>query len=183
MVRPTPCPLAASLALSAVEGLEQTRILRVRQAGAAVPDLDPDRTVLRAAGDLGGTAVFHGVVDQIDQGAAERVGPDLDIGAAGRNDGHLRPDLDGVFGQTADQAVDIDQRPGFLGFVAAGQFQTLADEALHDLNVGDQLLADFPIPNLLDPQAHAGERGLEVVAYGGEQLGSRQQAFANRATA
>ena len=75
--------------------------------------------------------------------------------------------------QGIEQGGQVHRAGRFLvGVGAAGIGQALGHQCAHAIEVGQQARAQLGIGDLLGAQAHAGQRRLQVVRDGGQQLGA-----------
>ena len=118
---------------------------------------------------------LHGVVQQVAHHAAQG----LHAGVQGRQGGRVGVQANVVAGvlRIADQGVEqgrqVHRAGHFLvGMGAAGIGQAFGHQRAHAIEVGQQARAQLGIGHLFGAQAHAGQRRLQVVRDGGQQLGA-----------
>jgi hypothetical protein len=88
-------------------------------------------------------AVFDGVVDQVDQAAADRQRPAHQRHRRAAAQFHLLADVGGIAADAVEQRVEVERLHGFRRIHAARQVQPFLDHLLHGRQVVDQALLQF----------------------------------------
>ena len=169
---------AAARGLQPVERAEHVFQFGVRDAGAAIEhaDVGPRRRAFHQHLHRRATAVALGVLHQVDQHPAQRRARDVvqafaagvvvtDVAAAHRGLGQPLP----------HQRFDVHQARRVVRPHPAREVHELADQRLHGVEVEVELLVQFRVRALADHlqrEAHARERGAQVVRDAGEQGGA-----------
>ena len=158
--------------LEPVEGLEHCFELVGRNAGAAVRDEDPQRPAGRLFElDFGGSGEFQRIVDQVGQDTPQRMRARHHDGVDGLRH---RDRLAGVLiveGDALDEGTEIDARR-LLGVAigALGIGDAFAHEALDLGEIVDELVLLRAVLRHLRAQLHPGDRCLQVMRDGSEDL-------------
>ena len=163
-------PPARLTARPAREGFEHLVDLVGGDAGAMVAHMDHQPAVCARAADVRAAAIFDAIVHQVGDAARKRIGLHPHRAATSADEPHGRAQILGILGHAGEQGIDVDDRPFLSRFGAARQIQPFAHQRQHCLMIGQQPFAKFDIVDQFQPQPHAGQRRLEIMADRRQQL-------------